>query len=259
MRNLKLTIEYDGTNYCGWQVQKLKAQSLKLKVKTIQETIEKVLKKVLQEKVKLIASGRTDSGVHALGQVANFKTKSKIPVKKLQYALNSLLPADISVHSVEEVALDFHSRYSAKSKVYRYIIANSAYPPALARNSLYFCSLKLNLKAMSEAAKALQGEHDFTSFCASASSCKDKTRTINAIDIKKIPLDNNNNFLIFVDIQANGFLYNMARNIIGTLLEVGKGRLSGKTVKKILLAKDRKLAGQKADAKGLCLLSVKYK
>ncbi len=141
MRNIKLTIEYDGTNYAGWQCQKSK-------VKTIQETIEKALQRILGEKIKVIGSGRTDAGVHALGQVANFKTNSTMPVGKLQKALNSSLPDDIVIAKIEEVGLDFHSRFDAKSKVYRYTILNRAYPSALLKNSVYFYPHTLNIKLM---------------------------------------------------------------------------------------------------------------
>jgi len=139
MRNLKLEIEYDGTNYAGWQVQNSRQSSVvSRQLKTIQETIEKTLQKILQEKIKLIASGRTDTGVHALGQVANFKTNSAISTEKLQRALNGLLSDDISITKIEEAALNFHSRFSAKSKIYRYIILNQKARSALLRDRVYF-------------------------------------------------------------------------------------------------------------------------
>ena len=234
MRNLKLEIEYDGTNYCGWQVQKSHRS------KSIQEVIEKTLRKILQERVRLIASGRTDAGVHALGQVANFKTRSKIPSGKLQRALNGLLPDDISIIKVEEKPLDFHSRFRAKSKVYQYTILNRAYPSALLRNRVYFYPYPLNIRLMRKKARSLLGKHDFKSFCASASSVKDTVRTIKRLSIKK-----SGPALITIEIEADGFLYNMVRRIAGTLIETGRG-------------KSPKLAGPTAPACGLRLVKVRY-
>ena len=179
-RNLKLEIEYDGSNYCGWQVQKSHRKS-------IQETIEKALRKILQEKIRLVASGRTDAGVHAKAQVANFLTNSDIALKKLQKALNGILPEDIAITKLEEVSVDFHSRFNAKSKVYRYTILNRAYPSALLRNIAYFYSYPLNVPLMHQEAKWLLGKHDFKAFCASGSSAKNTVRTIKNITIKKLP------------------------------------------------------------------------
>jgi len=157
MRNIKLTLEYDGTNYAGWQVQVRKHR-------TIQETLEKALKRILRKKIKLTGSGRTDSGVHAKAQVANFKTNSTIPVGKLQRALNSSLPDDIVIVRIEEVGLDFHSRFDAKSKVYRYTILNRAYPSALLKDSVYFYPHMLNIKLMQDESRVLLGKHNFKSF-----------------------------------------------------------------------------------------------
>ena len=265
-RNLKLTVEYDGTNYCGWQIQNRRVS------KSIQETIEKTLSKILQEKIRLIASGRTDAGVHAQAQVANFKTKSNISSEKLQKALNGLLPSDISISKTDEAAPDFHSRFAAKSKVYHYSILNRKFPSALLRNRVYFYPYPLALKLMHQEARCLLGRHDFKAFCASGGSSKDTIRTIKKITIRKtnyglwaMPACRqgrdyglNNGPLIVIDIEADGFLYNMARNIVGTLMEIGRGRFPKGSLKKILNSKDRKLAGPTVPACGLCLLKVKY-
>jgi tRNA pseudouridine38-40 synthase len=252
MRNLRLTIEYDGSRYCGWQVQN-SHQSPVTSHQSIQETIEKTLKKILQEKVKLIASGRTDAGVHALAQVANFKTTKSIPLDRLQKSLNSILPQDISIHKIEEASLDFHSRFWAKAKTYRYLILNKNYPSALFRGRVYVYPYQLDMKLMQQEAKCLLGRHDFKSFCASGSGAKSTIRLIKRMSIKEV--ENN---LISIEIEADGFLYNMVRNIVGTLLDVARGRFPKGSTKKILRAKDRRLAGPTAPAHGLYLVKVKY-
>jgi len=254
MRNIKLKIEYDGTNYCGWQVQNRhkSTKNQTLPRKSIQETIEKTLRKILREKIRLIASGRTDAGVHALAQVANFRTNSDIILKKLQPALNGLLPKDIVITDAEEVGLKFHSRFDAKSKIYRYTILNRKYPSVLGRNRVYFYTWPLDVKLMQKEASCLIGRHNFRSFQAADKKKTAAVRTIKKIVIKK------NRGLIQMDIEADGFLYNMVRNIIGTLIEIGRGRFPEASMKRILLSKDRKLAGPTVPAKGLCLLEVRY-
>lgn len=259
MRNIKLTIEYDGTNYCGWQVQN------SCHKKAIQEVVEVTLQKILQEKIRLIASGRTDAGVHALAQVANFKTNSRIAPEKLQLALNGLLPEDIAIAKIEEVGQDFHSRFCAKSKIYRYTILNRAYPSVFLRNRAYYCTYSLAIKLMQQEAKVMLGRHDFKSFCASGSSAKDTVRTIKRISIKRITsslqllaLSSKEASLMTIEIEADGFLYNMVRNIVGTLIEIGRGKFPKGSLRKILLAKDRSHAGPTASACGLCLVAVKY-
>lgn len=251
MRNLKLTIEYDGTNYAGWQAQKRKH-------KTIQAVLENTLRKILQEKIRLIASGRTDAGVHALAQVANFKVKSEISLEKLRRALNGLLPTDIAVSKIEEAGLDFHSRFSAKAKTYRYTILNRPYRPALLRNRVYFYPYPLDINLMRQEARCLLGKRDFKSFCTSGSDVRDTMRTIKRISIKKFSDNLEGAPLLVIEIEADGFLYNMVRNIIGTLIEIGRSRLPKGSMKKILSAKDRRRAGQPVPAKGLILLRVNY-
>ncbi len=246
MPNIQITLEYEGTNYAGWQRQKNTHR-------TIQEIIESVLFKILREKVKLIAAGRTDAGVHAKAQTANFSAKNKIPLSKLQYSLNSLLPEDIKVTVIRQVPSDFHSRFSAVSKTYRYTILNRDYPSVFLRKYVYLCSYILNIKLMQEAAGYLIGEHDFTSF-KNGNDAQEKScvRKVESIKINK------ENDYIYMDFTANGFLRNMVRNIAGTLIEAGRGKLKPNKIKEILLSKNRKSAGPTAPACGLCLIKVKY-
>jgi tRNA pseudouridine38-40 synthase len=246
MHNIKITIEYDGTNYRGWQYQKNSRR-------TLQEVIEKTLRLILQEKVKLIASGRTDAGVHAKAQVANFKTDTRIPLKKLKQALNSLLPDDIVITKASEVNLQFHARFDAKSKIYRYTILNKKHPSALWRNFAYFVPYGLDFKLMQKAARLLLGRHNFGCFQA-----RDKKPRSSVRIIKRIRLSREGDF-IFIDIQANSFLYKMVRNIAGTLIEIGRKKLSPISIQKLLTSGNRQLAGPTAPGHGLCLLQVKYR
>lgn len=258
MHNIKLTIEYDGTNYCGWQKQKIKIRDLKERRKTpsIQETIESCLKKILREEIHLIASGRTDSGVHALGQVANFRTASKMESGKVKLALNANLPYDIRIAQAEYVALEFHSRYSAKSKAYRYIILNQDCNSPFLENYSYWFRSPLNIKLMEKAAASLLGRHDFKVFCASGSGVKDTTRTIKRLSVTSHNFLHYN--LICFEVEADGFLYNMVRNIVGTLVEIGRGRFKPSCIKEIFKRKNKALVGPCAPSKGLYLLKVKY-
>ncbi|MFC1646079.1 tRNA pseudouridine(38-40) synthase TruA [Candidatus Omnitrophota bacterium] len=258
MRNIKLTIEYNGARYCGWQKQKIKRnRSAHRKQKTsIQETIESCLKKIVKQKVCVVASGRTDSGVHALGQVANFRTSSKIDPQKLKAALNANLPRDIRIAKAEEASIGFHSRFSAKSKVYRYLILNQDYNSPFIDGLSYWFKQSLDIKLMKKAASALLGRHDFKAFCASGSSAKGTVRIIKRISIDKLDLLSCS--LICIEVEANGFLYNMVRNIVGTLIEIGRKRFASTCTKKIINYKDRALAGPCVPAKGLYLVRVKY-
>ncbi|MCM8801519.1 MAG: tRNA pseudouridine(38-40) synthase TruA [Candidatus Omnitrophica bacterium] len=246
MRNLKLIIEYDGSNYCGWQKQRNN------KKKSIQQVLEDTLQKILNEKIKIIGSGRTDAGVHALSQVANFKTNSKISLPKLKKALNALLPEDIVIKQIKRVPLDFHSRFDAKTKLYRYVILNRPYRSAFLRKRVYFYPYPLDINLMHKEAKVLLGRHDFKAFQAVDKKERSSIRTIKKLIIKK------EKDLIIIDIEADGFLYNMVRNIVGTLIEIGRGRFSKGDLKKILLLGDRKKAGFTAPAMGLYLVKVKY-
>lgn len=248
MRNIKLTIEYDGSNYFGFQTQRTKDY----KSRTIQETLEKALKKVCKNGIRIIASGRTDSGVHAFGQAVNFKTNSKMPLDKLRIALNANLPEDISVKNVEEVDLNFHSRFDAKSKIYRYLILNRPYRSVFEGKFSYWVSYKLNFGLMKREIGCLRGRHDFKAFQAADNKKRASIRTI--INIK---LSRKGDFIIF-EIEADGFLFKMVRNIVGTLIDIGRGRYKGGSLKRILQSKNRKLAGPTAPARGLTLLKVNY-
>lgn len=243
MNNIKLVIEYDGTNYAGWQQQK--------KDNTVQQTLKHAIENVVNEKIELHGAGRTDSGTHAKGQVANFETKSTIPPSGLVHAINAYLPKDIVVKSAKKVPDVFHSRYSAKSKVYRYTILNDITTSAINRNFCYYCNVELNIERMRKAASALIGTHDFSTF-KSKSNIINSVRTIRKLEIKK------RGKYLFITVEANGFLYKMVRSIVGTLLEVGKGKMTINKFKKVLKSKTRSLAGDTVPAKGLCLLKVKY-
>lgn len=244
MTNIKLTIQYDGTNYCGWQKQKNGI--------SIQEEIETAIFKVTGEDVNLIGSGRTDKGVHALGQVANFKTNSKIPPDRFRYALNSNLPQDISIVFSELVDDSFHSRYDAKGKTYKYTIYNGEIRNPIYNRYAYHVPVKLDIDSMEKAAESFLGSHDFKAFMSSKTSVKSTVRTINSISLDK------EKDLIYFTVNGNGFLYNMVRIIVGTLVEVGLGRISWQSIPDIIKSKDRKEAGHTAPAKGLCLEKVYY-
>ena len=244
MRNIKLIIEYDGKEYKGWQKQPNKLN--------IQGEIEKAIETVTGEKVELIGSGRTDAGVNAENQVANFKTESKIETSKIPYALNSQLKKSIIIKSAEEVDERFHSRYGCKRKTYQYTINNTEHGTAIYRNMQYHFSIKLDEKKMNEAVKYLIGEHDFKSFKASGTSSKSSVRTIYDAKVWR------EGDLIKIELTGNGFLYNMIRIIAGTLVDVGTGKIQPIEVKKILEAQDRTKAGKTLPACGLCLMNVEY-
>lgn len=246
-RRIKLTLAYDGTNYNGWQVQ-ARPQG----VKTIQGILEEKLKLLTKEEIKVVAAGRTDAGVHALGQVVHFDTNSTIPTERFPQALLSVLPWDIVPLAAEEVDENFHARYSARWKTYRYTIDTGPMPHVFWRRFAYHCPHPLDRKAMARATEYLLGEHDFRSFCASGSSAKNFVRTIAACRWKE------EGQLLMLEITGNGFLYNMVRIIMGTLLEIGKGKLKPEAMGEIIAARDRKAAGPTAPAHGLCLLKVEY-
>jgi tRNA pseudouridine38-40 synthase len=253
LKNILLKVEYDGTAYKGWQTQRLNSASgVAVKVPTIQQTIETKLSLILQKNITIIGSGRTDSGVHAKEQVANFKVNTDIPLAKIKKSLNSLLPNDIIIKQIKQVDADFHSRFSAKSKVYRYTILNRAYGSAFLRNYVFHCVSPLDTSLMRKEAGYLKGRHDFRCFQASDNKPRSSVRTIKKISLKV------KEALIFIDIEADGFLYNMVRNIAGTLIEIGRGKMPEGTMKNLLNLKDRTLAGPTAPALGLCLVKVKY-
>jgi len=247
MYSFKITFEYDGAQFCGWQIQ---AQG----ERTVQGALETVLLKIFKQPIKAIASGRTDSGVHARGQVVSFKADTRMKPLEIQRAINSLLPADIAVHEVRQVKDDFHAQYSVKEKTYRYTILNRKYRSVFLRDRVYFYPYLLNISHMRKAAKHLIGRHDFKSFQAfdPLRAERQTVRTIKKIVIKK------EGDLITIDVTADGFLYKMVRNIAGTLVGIGSGQLSLDEMPKILKAKNRQLAWDTAPAEGLCLMAVKY-
>ena len=246
MRNIKLTIEYDGKEFHGWQKQPNKLN--------IQGTIQEAIKMITGEEVELNASGRTDAGVHAIGQVANFKTNSDIPIEKIAIALNSNLKKSIRIISAEEVDERFHSRLSCKKKTYRYVINNNEFSSAIYRNLETHIPQKLDVAKMKKAIKHFEGEHDFKGFKASGTSSKSSVRTIYKAEIFEKP-----NNRIYIELTGNGFLYNMVRIIAGTLVEVGLGNIKPEEIKKIIEAKDRSLAGKTLPPNGLYLFNVEYK
>ncbi len=246
-RNIRLTIEYDGTRFCGWQ-----RQGSRKNLKTIQGEIEKAAKKLFGKKIRLIGAGRTDSGVHAEGQIANFKVDSNLPLRNIKKGLNNYLPKDISVISAEEARPGFHARFNAKGKLYRYTILNRKVRSPLLRRHAAFVSYELNISAMKKATKYFIGKKDFRSFQASDKRNRASVRTIKRLDVV------GKGSVIEIYIQADGFLYNMARNIVGTLLDVGRGRIRPETVREVLSRRHRPAAGQTAPASGLCLVKVFY-
>ena len=244
MKRIKLTVAYDGTNYCGWQVQPNGI--------TIEEVLNKALRNLTGEDILIIGASRTDSGVHAMGNVAVFDTETTIPPEKIAVALNQRLPEDIVIVKSEEVAEDFHPRYCDCSKIYEYHIINTRIPVPTKRHTNYFVSYVLDIEKMRKAASYLVGEHDFVSFCNVRTDVENTVRTITALDILK------NGDEITIRITGNGFLYNMVRIIVGTLIRVGRGFYEPEKVKEILEAKDRKAAGVTAPAHGLMLMEIKY-
>ena len=244
MNNIKLTIEYDGSRYHGWQVQP--------NAMTVQQKIEEAIHNLTGEKIKIVGASRTDSGVHAYGQVANFVTNSNIRPDKFCDALNHFLPCDIVIAKSECVSCEFHSRYDSKGKKYRYVIYNRSIPSAIWRSRAYHVKHMINLDIMRKEAKVLIGEHDFSSFRSSDKDVKTSVRTIYDIDIQK-----NGDFII-MDISGNGFLYNMVRIIVGTLVDMTTRKIYPYDMLEILQAKDRKKAGNTAPPCGLYLMEVWY-
>ena len=245
VRNIKLLIEYDGTNYQGWQVQP--------KGPTIQGILEEKIGLLTGQSVQLFGSGRTDSGVHALGQVAHFKTQSQMDIHTIRRALNSLLPHDIVIQKAEEVDEGFHARKHSKSKIYEYRILNRNLRSAFHRGYVWHIPQKLNLTEMKKATQSLIGEHDFSAFRTVGSPTRTTVRRVIRAEWKR-----GRDGLIRFEIEANGFLKQMVRSIIGTLVEIGKGRMEAAEIREILNSRDRKEAGPTAPAQGLFLKEVKY-
>ena len=244
MRNIKLTIQYDGKDFNGWQKQPNKLN--------IQGTIEQAIKMVTKEDIELIASGRTDAGVHALGQVANFKTNSKIPIDKIPVAINSNLKKSIRIKNAEEVEERFHSRLTCKRKTYRYIINNSFEGTAIYRNLETHIPIKLDVYKMQKAIKFFEGEHDFKAFKASGTSSKSSIRTIYEGNVYE------KEDRIYIELTGNGFLYNMVRIISGTLVDVGMGKILPEEIQEIIKEGKRERAGKTLPPQGLYLVKVEY-
>ena len=246
MRNIKLVVEYEGTNYHGWQSQAGSGKP------TIQDTLERVIRSITGEETKTHSSGRTDAGVHARGHVANFHTGSAIPSEAWAPALNHLLPPDICVQTSEEVPLEFHARFTAAGKIYQYLILNRRAPSALHRNSVWHVNMPLNLRRMRSAGACLVGQHDFSAFRSSGCTAKTAVRTLKSLKIVK------RGEFIEILLEADAFLMHMARNIVGTLVEAGLGRYTADDVRQILQSCDRRKGGRTAPARGLCLIKVFY-
>ncbi|MEG0933315.1 MAG: tRNA pseudouridine(38-40) synthase TruA [Lachnospiraceae bacterium] len=244
MKRVKLTIAYDGTHYCGWQIQPNGV--------TIEEILNKTLSRLTKTKVEVIGASRTDSGVHALGNVAVFDTKSNIPPERFSYALNQRLPKDICIIKSEEVPLDFHPRYCNCKKTYEYHILQTGISIPTKRLTNYFVSYDLNIEHMRQAASYLVGEHDFASFCNVRTNVESTVRTITELEI------DTNGSEIIIRITGTGFLYHMVRIIVGTLIRVGRGYYEPQKIQEILEAKDRKAAGVTAPAHGLMLVEINY-
>ncbi|SFG11898.1 tRNA pseudouridine38-40 synthase [Halobacillus alkaliphilus] len=246
MQRIRCIIQYDGTNYAGYQVQ--------LNGNTVQEELEKVLTKMHKgRRIKVIASGRTDSGVHAIGQVIHFDTELTLPMENWKRALATMLPADITVTKAEPVSSDFHARYDTTGKEYRYFIWNSKEPNIFKRHYYYHIRKELDVPAMKDACRYIEGEHDFTSFCSPKSDVKgSKVRTIHQASVAQRGEE-----LIF-QFKGSGFLYNMVRIIVGTLLEVGHHEREPADIPFIIEKENREFAGNTAPPHGLFLWKVDY-
>ena len=244
MKRVRLVVAYDGTNYCGWQIQ---PENI-----TVEKVLTDALKELLKEDIILIGASRTDSGVHALGNVAVFNTETKIPAEKIALALNQRLPEDIRIQSSDQVEDDWHPRYQESIKTYEYKILNRKIQNPLLRNYTHFLYTTLDVELMQKAAAYIVGEHDFASFCSSGSQVKTTVRTIYSLDVTKT------GDVVSIKIAGNGFLYNMVRIIAGTLIQVGTGLYAPEYVKSIIEKKDRGNAGPTAPAKGLTLVKIDY-
>ena len=244
MKRVKLTVSYDGTNYCGWQVQPNGV--------TIESELNKHLSELLKEEIHVIGASRTDAGVHAMGNVAVFDTSARMPAEKISYAMNTRLPEDIRVQRSEEVAADFHPRFQKTVKTYEYKICNRTFPDPCSRLYSLHYYWNLDEHKMQQAANHLIGTHDFASFCTHKPEITDHVRTIYSLDVTR------SGDMITVRVCGNGFLYNMVRIIVGTLLRVGSGMIDPDEIPAILEARDRGRAGETARPHGLALVEIRY-
>ncbi|MCH7673705.1 tRNA pseudouridine(38-40) synthase TruA [candidate division KSB1 bacterium] len=242
MRNIKLVLEYDGTDFCGWQLQP--------KDRTVQGVLQSSLKQLLRELPTIYASGRTDAGVHALGQVANFKTENQLTLDSIQNGVNSYLPADVRVLSVEEAGEEFHSRYDAVKRTYRYVIAKKML--AVGRQYSWFCKYKLDLSKIRSASEFLIGKHSFEAFAKLNEEEKHYLCNVESVRWQESEED------FSFTISANRFLHHMIRIIVGTMIDVGRGKLLPGDIKDMLASGERKRAGSVVSAHGLFLVRVDY-
>lgn len=245
MKNIKIIIEYDGTDYHGWQCQ--------ANLPTVQKTIEDAIRKITGENVKITGSGRTDAGVHAIGQVANFFIETRMDPETLRKALNSTLPRDISIIKAQEVPDGFHAQFSSRSKIYEYRIFNRPHRPALQRNRVWHIQEKLDTKKMGEAAAYLEGTHDFSVFATADITVKTTVRTVKRVHVRKT-----REGIILIEIEADGFLKRMVRMITGTLVETGKGKLTPEGFGQILAGGQKTKNVFTAPPSGLFLKKVIY-
>lgn len=245
MRRIKLVVAYDGTNYRGWQIQK--------NGETIESMLNRALRELTGEEIRVMGASRTDSGVHAMGNVAVFDTEARMAGDKFVYALNQRLPEDIRVQDSCEVPMDFHPRYQETVKTYEYRILNRQFPLPACRLNTYFTYAALDVDRMRRAAACLVGEHDFKSFCAAGAQVRTTVRTVYDLQVRK------SGDLITIRITGNGFLYNMVRIIAGTLMKVGSGEWEPEYMEEILDARDRRAAGPTAPARGLTLMEILFK
>lgn len=244
MKRIMLTVAYDGTNYCGWQIQP--------NGNTIEAELNKHLSELLKEEIQVSGASRTDAGVHALCNLAVFDTKTRMPGEKISYALNQRLPEDIRIQDSKEVEPDFHPRHVKTRKTYEYKIYNSRFPNPVERLYSHFTYVPLDVERMKQAATFFVGEHDFRSFCAKGAQVETTVRTIYECTVEK------RGHMISIRITGSGFLYNMVRIIAGTLMEAGMGKREPKEIPRILEKKERRAAGPTAPAKGLTLITYEF-
>lgn len=250
MKRIRLRIAYDGTNYCGWQRQD--------NALTVEEKLQEALDGLFYKGIEILGASRTDSGVHALGNVAVFDVETRIPAEKIGIALNHQLPDDIRIMQSDEVSAMFHPRYCNSRKTYEYTITHTDTEIPTRSRTSYHVYRPLDLGMMRECGKYLEGEHDFSAFCTAGAQVQSKVRRVYSVEIRRNELPVTGGEEIVIRVQGNGFLYNMVRIIAGTLIEVGMGRRSIETVKEAIETGERILAGPTAPAKGLTLVRIDY-